>query len=248
MFMIVVIVVVFIVLGCFFSSEDEKIDQSTYKQGTDNSGDEKLLIEVLYPVVDILSYYSILIDNKWTSEKVRFIKEIFIKDCNTDQQLILLRERIKNYSNLNRSISESIAKYLFLEPHSESKETLFRLILSILQLQTEDKNKVQAIAIDFGSKININEKRILDILYDFGFYEKSKDDEINVNKNIKWALKILELDFENLNKENINKAFRLKVREFHPDKNGNVTEAVKEILNNKTSEIYEARDILLTSI
>ena len=47
--------------------------------------------------------------------------------------------------------------------------------------------------------------------------------------------------------EDIQKAYRLKIKDFHPDRNINVTPAVKEMLQEQARLINEARDILLAN-
>ena len=40
-------------------------------------------------------------------------------------------------------------------------------------------------------------------------------------------------------------AYRKKMMQYHPDRNPNVTEEVRNLLNQKTHEINEARDLIM---
>ena len=45
--------------------------------------------------------------------------------------------------------------------------------------------------------------------------------------------------------DEINRAYRLKMKEFHPDRNVNVTDAVREMIHQEAIKINAARDYLL---
>ena len=58
------------------------------------------------------------------------------------------------------------------------------------------------------------------------------------------AAKVLGVSVHASNDE-IKKAHRIKIRDFHSDRNVGVTDAVREILEQKAAEINHARDVLL---
>ncbi|ENU27708.1 hypothetical protein [Acinetobacter modestus] len=173
----------------------------------------------------------------------------------------LLRDRIKLNANagVKPPVNLSISKYLALNPDNDSKISLFQLLINILGSQSHDQQLVIKISLDFSEKINIPYYYATEILKEFGYFmeddHKKHSNNTNYhepedNKDITWAFKVfnLEGDTSNLTREMISKKFQQKIKEFHPDKNGSVTDAVREILNQKTSDLYDAREILLNYI
>jgi curved DNA-binding protein CbpA len=63
--------------------------------------------------------------------------------------------------------------------------------------------------------------------------------------DVVWACSILDVSALSTTKISIQQAYRLKVREFHPDKYQNLPESVQQILNEKTQEVNRAKDILM---
>ena len=266
--MIIAIIIAFIALfityHMFFKDEgsiSEPQAKTIENKETSSISHESTLIEILYPLIDILCHYSVIIEKEWTSEKVRFIKNIFEKDCTTEKQLVLLRDRIKLNANagVKPPVNLSISKYLAFNPDMDSKISLFHILINVLAHQSNDHSLIIKISLDFSEKVDIPYHYAIEILKESGYFidnertNNSKNTDNNEPediKNILWALKVFDLD-ENksdLTKEMIIKHFQQKIKEFHPDKNGSVTDAVREILNQKTSDLYDAREILLNYI
>ena len=63
------------------------------------------------------------------------------------------------------------------------------------------------------------------------------------------SLKKLRLGYISINAsiEEIQKAYRLKIKDFHPDRNVNVTPAVKTMLEEQAQLLNAARDILIAN-
>jgi hypothetical protein len=260
LFFILVSIFLFIVLQVSSNNNSDNTSRETIGNSV-KSNHEKTLIEILYPLIDILCHYSMVIEKEWTSEKVRNIKMIFEKDCSSEKQLALLRDRIKLNTNagVKPPVNLSISKYLALNPDSDSKISLFQLLINILGSQSHDQQLIIKISLDFSEKINIPQYYAKEILKEFGYFmdDDHKKYSNNTNyherendKDIAWAFKVFNLEgnTSNLTKEMISKKFQQKIKEFHPDKNGSVTDAVREILNQKTSDLYDAREILLNYI
>lgn len=59
-----------------------------------------------------------------------------------------------------------------------------------------------------------------------------------------WACSVLGLEPHDVTPERVQKAYRSKIKEYHPDKHQNLPEAIQQLLHEKTQEVNEAREIL----
>lgn len=60
-----------------------------------------------------------------------------------------------------------------------------------------------------------------------------------------WACSVLGLEPHDITPERVQKAYRSKIKEYHPDKHQNLPEAIQQLLHEKTQEVNEARDLLM---
>lgn len=89
------------------------------------------------------------------------------------------------------------------------------------------KNIINSYLKDYGSE-NSNEENS---------YQKS-------SSNLDKAYILLEIN-KFATKSELMTAYRKKMMQYHPDRNPNVTEEVRNLLNQKTHEINEARDLIM---
>ena len=93
--------------------------------------------------------------------------------------------------------------------------------------ETVYKNIINSYLKDYGSE-NSNEENS---------YQKS-------SSNLDKAYILLEIN-KFATKSKLMTAYRKKMMQYHPDRNPNVTEEVRNLLNQKTHEINEARDLIM---
>ena len=84
--MVIAIIIAFFIIYHLFFKDGDSISEPQVKtienNETSSISHESTLIEILYPLIDILCHYSVIIEKELTSEKVRFIKKklkIFLK-------------------------------------------------------------------------------------------------------------------------------------------------------------------------
>lgn len=65
------------------------------------------------------------------------------------------------------------------------------------------------------------------------------------NATYEWACSVLGLEPDNVTPESVQKAYRSKIKEYHPDKHQNLPESIQQLLHEKTQEVNEARDVLI---
>lgn len=79
-------------------------------------------------------------------------------------------------------------------------------------------------------------------------HESNNSSYNNKNSNnaaYEWACSVLGLEPDNVTPESVQKAYRSKIKEYHPDKHQNLPESIQQLLHEKTQEVNEARDVLL---
>ncbi|QHI08903.1 hypothetical protein [Acinetobacter haemolyticus] len=234
------------ILGYFanllFSDIAENSDKDKTESGIKLG---KSLIEQIYPCIDIVCHYALLHEPVWNSDKVNFVKNIFIEVCENDNEIVLLRERIKLSSR--PSISQSIRDFLVLQPNVPRKAEIYINVM-ILIFNTCDNTEVfKTEVLQFGSNIGLEHNYCIEELQNFLKHaaEQEKDTPIVEELNEReLAARLLGISIQ-ASTEEIKKAHRIKIREFHSDRNVGVTDAVREILEQKSAEINHARDVLL---
>jgi DnaJ-domain-containing protein 1 len=199
-------------------------------------------IEVLAPCINILGYFALKYEPEWTPEKVRYIKHLFSDICSTESDHLYLREQLKGKGYF--FFDQNIKNWLSQNPSIDDRRIIFEAAVKLLVNTCNSINDIRADSFNFGEKIGLGWKYCNDFLADI-FDDHTDNYSTDNNYNSKEeAAKILDVSV-NASIDEIQKAYRLKIREFHPDRNANVTDAVREMLNNQTKLINEARDTLL---
>lgn len=240
---------------CFwiFVINDSPPEQDNRPQFTPASQQEPNIstIELLSPLIDILCTYALKYETYWVSEKVRFIKSLFEGLCETSRDEEFLKERLK--AKYRRPLSSLIPLWLDLNPNLVEKHNVLQAVI-VLMLQTcPNFETAQSESIEFGKSIGLDEYdcylRFTKKAQEYSHFHQNANhqyqEEIREEiDDIQWARETLGVS-KNATQEEIQKAYRLKIKEFHPDRNRNVSATVQEMLETKTKELNRARDILL---
>lgn len=78
-----------------------------------------------------------------------------------------------------------------------------------------------------------------------GSNSSSYNNKNSNNAAYEWACSVLGLEPDNVTPESVQKAYRSKIKEYHPDKHQNLPETIQRLLHEKTMEVNEARVMLL---
>ena len=97
-------------------------------------------------------------------------------------------------------------------------------------------------SLSFGSNIGLEYPYCQNILNEHIYQQEGPSTNTS---EIEEAAKVLGVSID-AKIEEIQKAYRLKIKDFHPDRNTNVTPAVKQMLEEQAHLINEAREILLS--
>ncbi len=253
-------------------ANDQPYDQQTHQQHSDytqhHASESDVTIESLVPIIQLISYFCLKKDNHWTSEKVRFVKEIFEDACETQADFQLLQQLMKSKPN---NEYELVQQFIGMQPDYELRHNVF-LHCGIALLFDEYSNPaIDSILSQLGQQLHLEQRDYREAINrwknesnqqqyshhhsqdsaDKGSAGKGSTGQGSSNQHassqsqLAWAQGILGLDHRATEAE-VKKAFRQKMAQYHPDKNQNVTEAVQQLLNEKTVEVQKARDIIMS--
>lgn len=217
-------------------------DQGKKDVQVDNSDNSISEIKILTPYIDVLCHFALKHEPEWVPEKVRYIRDFFenIYKNENDRQYLKDRLKLKSRPGLDYSISEVCKLNLDLD----GRKTLFHAVVNLLTNTCTEINKIETDSLKFGASINLDRSYCKAYLNEV--FANFKKEEISKDSEIEKAAKILGVSV-NATMDEVQKAYRLKIREFHPDRNINVTASVKSILEEKTHLINEARDIFISN-
>lgn len=231
----------------FFSDDGNRTANPNFNKDTAEPSIKlgKSLIEQIYPCIDIVCHYALLHELTWNPDKVNFVKNIFIEACENDNEIVLLRERIKLSSR--PTISQSIRDFLALQPNEPRKAEIYINVMILIFNTCRNKEVFKTEVLQFGSNIGLGRNYCIEELENFIKHASEQEKETPVVEELnerEIAAKVLGISVHASNDE-IKKAHRIKIRDFHSDRNVGVTDAVREILEQKAAEINHARDVLL---
>lgn len=207
-----------------------------------------LSIEKVSHVIDIVCTYALKYEKNWTSQKVRYVKDVFSDFCLTSEDERFLRERLK--VQYRRPLSSLVQLWLNQQPNLEEKLVISDIIIILMVNTCYDFELAKEESIKFGKMIGLSDydcyTRFFNIAQKYGRYNNQSETEFNNNQKAKHELsaEILGISLPTT-REVIQKAYRKKIHEYHPDKNVNVTPSVRAMLEEQTHRINEARDYLL---
>ena len=204
----------------------------------------KITIEELTPIIDLLCIYALKHEKNWVSDKVKYIKNLFSETYGSHEELLFLRERMKlqNRPNLNQTIHD----YLKLDPHINNKEMIFDNAVFLLTRTCSNENIIKQDSIDLGERIGLERQFCHKVIQHHlsTLNKQNQETQHKILSDIEKSANILEVSVHD-NIDVIQKAWRKKMQDFHPDRNIKVTDAVRKMIEEESRAINTARDILL---
>lgn len=154
-------------------------------------------------------------------------KAIYLKEAFEQPRLFLLKD-INSIAHSNQLIGSSLhinglKVTSMTQPNAKTLQVFAQLIDDYLRIKQQSQSRTNS-----SHSKNANN----------GTSQKHLD--------VLWACNILQVSELSINRDSIQLAYRLRVKEFHPDKYQNLPESVLQILNEKTQEVNRAKDILMS--
>ena len=222
-------------------------------QGSQSSSSQSnITIESLIPIIRLVCYFSLKQDGQWTTDKVQYVKKTFEEACETSEDFELLQTLMKSK---DQNEDEIIQQFIQMRPDDDLRQNVFLHCAMALNYNDYSDHDMERILIKLGRQLNLHESVFKNIINGFkrSSHQQSQDrsqhrqSQSKNSSQIEWAYGILELN-KNATEKEVQRAFRVKISQYHPDKNQNVTETVQQLLNQKSRELQEARDLLLAHV
>lgn len=235
--------------GSMGNSNSSINDNTTEAQSQRTS---QSLIRRLEPCIDILCTYALRYEPQWTTAKVQFVKNSFIHLCENAEDQAYLRDRLKYENRPTLSYSCQI----WLEEHRPTQndlEVIYSKVCLLLVNTCPEVDIIKKEAFRFGTSIGLNfdycDHVLSEMLEEHAQYSQQHQQNYHEpNEHVlsekQKAAEILGIQAD-ATREEIQKAYRIKIKEFHPDRNVNVTDAVRKMLEEQAHLINNARDTLL---
>ena len=233
-------------------ASDEQYHQESYGEAP------KTTIQKLEPCIDILCFYALKHEKHWTAEKVKFIKNLFTPFCKTTEDQAYLREKIKSKSR--KPLEANINAWLEMKPTNDDIEIIYTKICLLTINTCLDMEQVQRDCLSVGTSLGLRYEycenelfRLIKAREEYFNQEEEEQDNYQDDQDsfqdtytseLEKAAGILGIP-PNSTRDQIQKAYRIKIKDFHPDRNINVTDAVKAMLEEQAHLINNARDVML---
>lgn len=232
------------------SSQNKHSSKAEYSQSIE-TGDVLWAFEIDMIMTDILSHFGTFHSSSWTQEKLHILNEISTTYQNRPYLHALWQQRLD--TNDRPELDKSIEYLLHHEPPEELKMQLMWQAFQLLTLDEPDLLDAESLVIHFAMLLKIppapvNEFcRELRLRLGYGNHQQNSTAQANQSE-ITWAYEILEVDAHNSTLGHIQQAYRVKIREFHPDKHQSLPPSVRQLVESKAQELNQAREILMAHL
>ncbi|AXY58271.1 J domain-containing protein [Acinetobacter chinensis] len=204
-------------------------------------------IRLLTPCIEMVCHFALKYEHQWTTEKVKYVKSVFQECCDNAEDETYLREVLK--TKHRSSLETCIHQWLELNPNQESKEVMFTVVCRLLVNTCQDIEKIRYDGFGFGTTLGLSYQYChseLEAMLEDAFQYESQHNSTGKSE-LETAAEILGVGIQATEQE-INKAYRIKMKDYHPDRNVNVTPAVQRMLEEQTQLLNNARDFMLKYI
>lgn len=230
-----------VILDKLKSQEEIRISSSSF-----------LLMEWFIPTIKILAYYSIKKgdsnDSKsWSKDNIKVIKNVFSNHIESNpEERDFLKNQMKILSGTSIDLRECVKDFNNRANTTNDKNTIFyasaRIIINNLESGKWLHIEKGLAEIKNLSKLMGISNEILEDVYSVFETLENQDKPTEASDNLK-ALKVLGL-LEGATIDEMRRAYRLKIKDFHPDKYTHLPESVKLVLQEKAQELNLAKETL----
>ncbi len=253
-------IVLFIIVGFFIlvaigsaaNAEDDAPDQSARPTPAsppptpDANPDEKAVLKHLHPMIELVCHF-VSQHTPWTAEKTAFLQEKFDSYCRSPVDRVLLQQWIKKPHKTAEVLFE---QYLHHPSNQHNHNVLFAMCCEAMIL---DHGGCTAVALEDVAALAGRLQPDMEIFERIVQYMREQGSTLRHDANqtqaeaVQQAMAVLDLTGD-LTEDAINRRFRQKARDLHPDRNPGVSETVRTLLNEKFAELNAARALLLEHV
>jgi len=258
--MLGIIIIIFIICAVVsvIKEEKEKQELELFQRQEKKQQEQSSKIINCVPAIDLLCNVALTYETEWTSQKVRLIKTVFENFCKTSEDQEFLKNRIK--LTVRPTLDNSISDFINLKLSEEDIDIIYNNVVILVSNTCDSKEEIFHKCLNIGTSLGIdynfcyeNISQYLEkIGFDNQFNQEQESNQQEQNNHtykdeLEAAAIILGISI-NASINEIKDAYRMKIKDFHPDRNINVTPAVKKYLEEQSILINNAKDTLLSSL
>lgn len=127
----------------------------------------------------------------------------------------------------------------------ETKHMVVEKLLQLMLLEQFEPTELEQYLISLSTAFNIGVRDLDQIIFKVtGANEKNQNRAASIPDQVQQACQLLEIDALQLSVEILQKAYRVKMAEFHPDQYQHLPASVKAMLDEQAQLINQARSVL----
>lgn len=208
-------------------------------------------------VVEILSYFALYQGHAWTKQKVLIVYSALSPEVlESDHNFRRIDQHLENLSEIN--IEKVLKQFMLFKPNLEFRTLILlkasQLMLNYFSGQYElTYNFIQPLTLKLDLPSHYIDK-VFEALPEFVDRMQNQHSQNNnayqskvssLPNEVVNALDLLGISQSEFTVDTVHKSFRIKVKEFHPDRYQQLPDSVKAMLESKTQELNSARTVLL---
>jgi len=221
-------------------TSEKKSSRSTKKKEEDSTVEHDAL-DLVIPIIDVFLHFAFLKNNDFDEKNAKYILEFLSGILSTKEHILTLKSRVYLYP---RPKLPTLIKNLdSLEPDQELKDLIVVGVFGLLKLNEFPRDLVGKHTLDVGTLLGMSTLEVAQAIKS-AIEDDEEEMEDDHEEHVEWACKILEIKTNQINRDAVLKAYRLKMKDFHPDKYQSLPEPIMRMLHEKAQELNRAKDIL----
>lgn len=202
----------------------------------------------ILPLVRLVAYYTNYGNQAWSSEKVRYVKNLFIQYCQNQQDIQILQQSLKEPFGSYPQLIDAVMRMSF---HESARLDIFMMCATGLAFNGLSEQRFVQILLHLGESLRLNgmavQSAIQQLRQQFYSYQQQQQADYSSSDALRQAYQLLGVA-DNAGVDEVKRAFKVKIMKYHPDRHPNASPAELEQLNQKTIALQNARDLILQSI
>jgi hypothetical protein len=202
----------------------------------------------ILPIIDILLHFAFMPDHD-DEENAEYLMSTIGQFAQSNDHKLRMKSRIHLYPR--PTLENSVRYFMSLNPDEELKTLLIVSVFGILLLNAFPRSDVTHYMSNISREIGLTQQQVNYAIKDaftddaFDVFGNQKHQSNSHNEQFQWACMILEIEINQISRDRITQAYRLKMKDYHPDKYQSLPEPIMQMLHEKAQELNQARDILM---
>lgn len=246
--------VIYLLVWAFRHNPRVRVHRISYRTQRMN----RLDVRHIKPCLDVLVHTALRYEAYWDKRKLALIQEMFDEiGKNSRERAEIIRKSL--YQKPRPNIENIVARLNKLRLHPDDRLKLYQDAVHLAVETTDgDFDVFRSDMLRLGMDIGITPQICVAVLLEYYQQVHGQSHHTNhqqsqqqhtpkspINQNeLMQSAEILGID-PHASVAEINQAYRQKMRDYHPDRNPQVTDAVRQMLHEKSLAINSAREYML---